>query len=78
MDVTQLRGISRTATYFHNNSAATLEQVLDYYDAFFRSVVRQAVPSNLPASCRRTAPSSIAASSHRKRGQPCSPTCAKL
>jgi len=49
MDVTQLRGISRTAPYFHNNSAATLEQVLDHYDAFFRSVVRQAVPSNLPA-----------------------------
>ena len=25
MDVTQLRGIGRTAPYFHNNSAATLE-----------------------------------------------------
>jgi cytochrome c peroxidase len=49
MDVTQLRGISRTAPYFHNNSAATLEQVLDHYDAFFRSVVRQFVPPNLPA-----------------------------
>jgi cytochrome c peroxidase len=49
MDVTQLRGISRTAPYFHNNSAATLEQVLDHYDAFFRSVVRQNVPPNLPA-----------------------------
>jgi len=49
MDVTQLRGISRTAPYFHNNSAATLEEVLDHYDAFFRSVVRQFVPPNLPA-----------------------------
>jgi cytochrome c peroxidase len=49
LDVTQLRGISRTAPYFHNNSAATLEQVLDHYDAFFRSVVRQFVPPNLPA-----------------------------
>lgn len=49
MDVTQLRGISRTAPYFHNNSAATLEQVLDHYAAFFRSVVRQFVPPNLPA-----------------------------
>jgi len=49
MDVTQLRGISRTAPYFHNNSAATLEEVLDHYEAFFRSVVRQFAPPNLPA-----------------------------
>ncbi len=49
MDVTQLRGISRTAPYFHNNSAATLEQVLDHYDAFFRFVVSQFAPANLPA-----------------------------
>jgi len=35
MDVTQLRGIGRTAPYFHNNSAATLEEVLDHYDALF-------------------------------------------
>ena len=49
MDVTQLRGISRTAPYFHNNSAATLEEVLDHYDAFFRSVVRQFVAPNFPA-----------------------------
>ena len=45
----QLRGISRTAPYFHNNSAATLEQVLDHYDAFFRFVVRTNPPQNLPA-----------------------------
>ena len=49
LDTTQLRGISRTAPYFHNNSAATLEEVLDHYEAFFRSVVRQAAPGNLPA-----------------------------
>ena len=49
MDTTQLRGIGRTAPYFHNNSAATLEEVLDHYEAFFRSVVRQAAPPNLPA-----------------------------
>ena len=35
-DVPGLRGISRTAPYFHNNSAATLEEMLDHYDAFFR------------------------------------------
>ena len=48
MDVTNLRGISRTAPYFHNNSAATLEEMLDHYDAFFRSVARRNPPPNLP------------------------------
>ena len=48
MDVTQLRGISRTAPYFHNNSAATLEEVLDHYDARFRQVARLNPPPNLP------------------------------
>jgi len=48
MDNTQLRGISRTAPYFHNNSAATLEGVLDHYDAFFRRVARLNPPPNLP------------------------------
>ncbi|MGZ8851940.1 MAG: hypothetical protein ACXW2X_00990 [Thermoanaerobaculia bacterium] len=48
MDVTQLRGIRRTAPYFHNNSAATLEEVLDHYDAFFRRVARVNPPPNLP------------------------------
>jgi len=47
-DVTQLRGISRTAPYFHNNSAATLEDVLDHYVAFFRRVARLNPPPNLP------------------------------
>jgi cytochrome c peroxidase len=48
MDVTQLRGISKTAPYFHNNSAATLEQVLDHYDAFFRRAARLNPAPNLP------------------------------
>jgi cytochrome c peroxidase len=48
MDVTQLRGISGTAPYFHNNSAATLEQVLDHYDAFFRFAARRFPSPNLP------------------------------
>lgn len=48
MDVTQLRGIGKTAPYFHNNSAATLEEVLDHYDAFFRRVARLNPPPNLP------------------------------
>jgi cytochrome c peroxidase len=49
MDVTQLRGISKTAPYFHNNSAATLEEVLDHYDAFFRSVARRNPAAQLAA-----------------------------
>ena len=48
MDPTQLRGINKTAPYFHNNSAATLEEVLDHYDAFFRRVARNNPAPNLP------------------------------
>lgn len=47
-DVTQLRGISKTAPYFHNNSAATLEEVLDHYDAVFARAARISPPPNLP------------------------------
>ena len=48
MDVTQLRGIGRTAPYFHNNSAATLEEVIDHYVALFARVRRLNPPPNLP------------------------------
>ncbi len=48
MDNTNLRGIGRTAPYFHNNSAATLEEVLDHYEAFFRRAGRLNPPPNLP------------------------------
>lgn len=34
-DIPQLHGIARTAPYFVNNSAATLEDVLTFYQAFF-------------------------------------------
>jgi cytochrome c peroxidase len=37
-DVPGLRGISKTAPYFHNNSAATLEDMVDHYIAFFKRV----------------------------------------
>jgi cytochrome c peroxidase len=50
MDVTQLRGIGKTAPYFHNNSAATLEEVIDQYDAAFRRLARiNPPPALLPA-----------------------------
>jgi hypothetical protein len=48
MDNTNLRGISRTAPYFHNNSAATLEEVVDHYVAFFTRAARLNPPPNLP------------------------------
>ncbi|MCM3870688.1 MAG: hypothetical protein ND895_08350, partial [Pyrinomonadaceae bacterium] len=48
MDVTQLRGISKTAPYFHNNSAATLDEVIDHYVALFTRAPRVNPPPNLP------------------------------
>ena len=38
MDVPSLRGISRTAPYFSNNTAATLEEMLEHYKQFFKRV----------------------------------------
>jgi cytochrome c peroxidase len=46
-DVPGLRGISKTAPYFHNNSAATLEEILDHYDAMFRRVEVNFVPGTV-------------------------------
>ncbi|MGZ6266312.1 MAG: hypothetical protein ACXWN4_05350, partial [Candidatus Limnocylindrales bacterium] len=37
-DVPGLRGLSKTAPYFVNNTAATLEEMLDHYKAFFQFV----------------------------------------
>jgi cytochrome c peroxidase len=48
-DMPGLRGISRTAPYFHNNSAGTLAEVVDHYAEFFKRV-RVNVPGNpIPA-----------------------------
>ena len=41
MDVPSLRGSGRTAPYFSNNSAATLEEMLDHYSQFFKRVSTQ-------------------------------------
>jgi cytochrome c peroxidase len=38
MDIPNLRGISRTAPYFMNNTAASLEEVLEHYKQFFKRV----------------------------------------
>jgi cytochrome c peroxidase len=48
LDVNALRGISKTAPYFHNNSAATLEEVVDHYIEFFRRVKANAAPGVVP------------------------------
>jgi hypothetical protein len=43
LDVPGLRGLRFTAPYFHNNSAATLEEVVDHYIEFFKRVRVNAV-----------------------------------
>ena len=48
LDIPALRGISRTAPYFHNNSAATLEDVVDHYVEFFKRVRANAAPGVVP------------------------------
>ena len=48
LDTPGLHGISRTAPYFHNNSAATLEEVVDHYIEFFKRVQINAAPGVVP------------------------------
>ena len=43
-DIPGLRGIGKTAPYFHNNSAATLEEVVDHYIQFFKRIQANAAP----------------------------------
>jgi cytochrome c peroxidase len=48
LDVPGLHGISQTAPYFHNNSAATLEDVVNHYLEFFKFAQTQAPPGVIP------------------------------
>ena len=48
-DVPGMRGIRHTAPYFHNNSAATLEDVVDHYVQFFKRIEALTAPG-APAS----------------------------
>jgi hypothetical protein len=48
LDAPGLYGISQTAPYFHNNSAATLEEVVDHYIEFFKRVPLVAAPGVVP------------------------------
>jgi cytochrome c peroxidase len=43
-DMPGLRGIRKTAPYFHNNSAATLDDVFDHYIEFFKFVEANVAP----------------------------------
>jgi cytochrome c peroxidase len=47
-DVPGLRGIRKLAPYFHNNSAATLEDVVDHYIALFNFIRFNAPPGPMP------------------------------
>ena len=46
-DVPGLRGISKTAPYFINNSAATLEEMVDHYIELFKRVESNFLPGNV-------------------------------
>ena len=48
LDMPGLRGIALTAPYFHNNSAATLEEVADHYVQFYKRVQAIAPPGVVP------------------------------
>jgi cytochrome c peroxidase len=47
LDIAPLHGISKRAPYFHNNSAATLEDVVIHYEELFKRVDALS-PSSLP------------------------------
>jgi cytochrome c peroxidase len=47
-DVPGMRGLRHTAPYFHNNSANTLEEVVDHYIEFFKMVRVTAPPGVAP------------------------------
>ena len=76
-DVPGLRGISKTAPYFINNSAATLEEMVDHYVALFKRAEVNFVPG--PTRCRapdrddRRRELRSTAGARRARRAPCVP-----
>ena len=48
LDVPQVRNVGKTAPYFHNNSAATLDDVLDHYEELFKFIAATAPPPPAP------------------------------
>jgi cytochrome c peroxidase len=50
LDTPQLRNLAKTAPYFHNNSADTLDDMLDHYDQFFKFVRANSPPPPAPVN----------------------------
>ena len=48
LEMAPLRGISKTAPYFHNNSAATLEEVVIHYEELFKRADALFPPPEMP------------------------------
>ena len=48
LDIPGLRGLRHTAPYFHNNSADTLEEVVDHYIEFYKRIKANAAPGVVP------------------------------
>ena len=48
LDVPGLHGIAQTAPYFHNNSAAKLEDVVDHYIELFKQIQAAQPPGVVP------------------------------
>jgi len=48
LDVPGLHGIGQTAPYFHNNSAASLESVVDHYVQLFKEIEAASPPGVVP------------------------------
>jgi cytochrome c peroxidase len=48
LDIPGIRGLRKTAPYFHNNSANTLEEVVDHYIEFYKLVQANAAPGIVP------------------------------
>jgi hypothetical protein len=44
LEIAPLHGISKTAPYFHNNSAATLEDVVIHYEEFYKYLMSGGTP----------------------------------
>ncbi|HEY6643327.1 hypothetical protein [Povalibacter sp.] len=48
LDIPGMRGLRHTAPYFHNNSANTLEELVDHYVEFYKFVKANAAPGVVP------------------------------
>jgi cytochrome c peroxidase len=48
LEIAPLHGISKTAPYFHNNSAATLEEVVIHYEELFKRADALFPPPQMP------------------------------